>query len=103
MGRTGRVIVILCIMVGCMTGLWLFQSWREGRVTKETKELHNVYVTGVEGKQLKGIWEKKECQWELLSELSDPSVAGVADLVFTDQKIVKIRRKPETIQGKYCK
>lgn len=83
-----------------MTGLWLFQSWREGHVTKETKELHNVYVTGVQGKKIKGIWEKKECQWELLSEITDPSMVGVADLVFADNKVVKIRKKPDIIQGK---
>lgn len=100
MRRTGRVIVILCIMIGCMTGLWLFQSWREGHVINETKEFHNVYIIGTQGKKIKGIWEKKECQWEMLSEITDPSIAGVADLVFVDNKVVKIRKKPETIQGK---
>lgn len=100
MRRTGRVIIILCIIIGCMTGLWMFQSWREGKVTKKTKELHNVYVTGVSQKVIKGIWQNKECQWEMISEISDQTLSGVADLIFSDDQIVKIRRKPETIQGK---
>ena len=83
-----------------MAGLWIFQSWRESHRTIETKEYHNVYVTGVEGRKLKGIWKGKECQWELISEIGEQSVAGVADLVFKEGKITKIKKKPDTIQGK---
>lgn len=100
MRRTGRVIVILCIIMGCMTGLWMFQSWRENSVTKKTKEIHNVYVTGIQNKVVKGIWQNKECQWQMISEITDQTLSGVADLVFLDDQIVKIRRKPETIEGK---
>lgn len=100
MRRTGRVIVILFIITGCMAGLWLFQSWRESHMTLETKVYHNVYVTGVEDRQLKGVWQNRECQWELLSQIGNQSVTGVADLVFRGGKIAKIRRKPDTIQGK---
>lgn len=100
MRRTGRVIIIFCIIVGCMAGLWLFQSWRTSHVAKKTTELHNVYVTGVQGISLQGIQEGKTCQWELLSEVTAESVVGVADLVLEDDKVVKIQRKPEMVQGK---
>ena len=100
MRRTGRVIVIFCIIVGCMAGLWLFQSWRTSHITKKITELHNIYVTGVQGVSLQGIQEGKSCQWELLSEVTAESVVGVADLVLEDDKVVKIQRKPEIIQGK---
>lgn len=100
MRRTGRVIVILLIIMVCMAGLWLFQSWRESHRTIETKEFLNVYVTGVQGRQLKGIWQGKECQWELISEIGNQSVIGVADLLFKEGKITKIKKKPDTIQGK---
>ena len=99
MRRTGRVIIIFCIIVGCMAGLWLFQSWRTSHVAKKTTELHNVYVTGVQGISLQGIQEGKTCQWELLSEVTAESVVGVADLVLEDDKVVKIQRKPEMVQG----
>ena len=69
-------------------------------MTIETKEYCNVYVTGVQGRQLKGIWQGKECQWELASEIGDQSVTGVADLVFKEEEIIKIKKKPDTIQGK---
>lgn len=100
MRRTGRVIAILFIIIGCMAGLWLFQSWRESYMTKQTQVLHNVYITSVQGKQLKGICQGKECQWQLVSEIGKQSVMGVADLVLSQNKIIKIKKKPETIQGK---
>lgn len=100
MRRTGRVIVIFCIIVGCMAGLWMFQSWRTSHLTKKTTELHNIYVTGVQGTSLQGIQEGKNCQWEMLSEVAAESVVGVADLVLEDGQVVKIQRKPEMIQGK---
>lgn len=103
MRRTGRVIFILCIMIGCMVGLWMFQSWRERNEMKPTKELHNVYITGIRDTQLKGIWQGKNCQWELLSKVTAESVTGVADLILTEDKVVKILRKPEIIQGKILK
>lgn len=103
MRRTGRVIVILCIIVGCMAGLWLFQSWRVGNETQKTTELHNVYVTGGQETLLRGIWQGKNCQWEMLSKVTAESVVGVADLELTDNKVIKIRRKPDMIQGKILK
>ena len=98
--RTGRVIVVFFLVFFCMAGLWLFQSFRESRVVKTKKEYRNVYITDVKQQKVKGLWHGQKKTWQLRSAVSKEKISGVADLIEEQGKVVKIRKKPDMIQGK---
>ena len=100
MRRTGRVIVVFFLVFFCMAGLWLFQSFRESRVVKTKKEYRNVYITDVKQQKVEGIWRGQKKTWQLRSAVSKEKISGVADLIEEQGKVVKVRKKPDMIQGK---
>jgi len=83
-----------------MAGLWLFQSFRESRVVKTKKEYRNVYITDVKQQKVEGIWRGQKKTWQLRSAVSKEKISGVADLIEEQGKVVKVRKKPDMIQGK---
>ena len=100
MRRTGRVIVVFFLVFFCVAGLWLFQSFRESRVVKTKKEYRNVYITDVKQQKVEGIWRGQKKTWQLRSAVSKEKISGVADLIEEQGKVVKVRKKPDMIQGK---
>lgn len=100
MKRTGRVVFVLFLVVVCMAGLWLFQSYREGKIKKTRKEYHNVYITKVEGRKISGVWRGKTKTWQLRSVVTNKLSQGVSDLILEEGKVVTILQKPDYIQGK---
>ena len=98
--RTGRVIVVFFLVFFCVAGLWLFQSFRESRVVKTKKEYRNVYITDVKQQKVEGIWRGQKKTWQLRSAVSKEKISGVADLIEEQGKVVKVRKKPDMIQGK---
>ena len=100
MRRTGRVIIVFFLVFFCMAGLWLFQSFRESRVVKTKKEYRNVYITDVKQQKVEGIWRGQKKTWQLRSAVSKEKISGVADLIEEQGKVVKVRKKPDMIQGK---
>ena len=103
MRRTGRVIFIFILILSCMAGMWLFQSWREESVRSDGQEYHNVYVTAVSGTSLTAVCQGESRTWELASAVSGSAAGVVSDLVLVDDKVVKIVKKPEEIRDKILK
>lgn len=102
MRRTGRVVLLLFLIVASIVGLWLFQAWRMTKREQTTKRINNVYITGIEGTNLQGI-EKEKKAWTMASSVSETVKAGVADLILQEDKVVKIIQKPDLLQGKVLK
>lgn len=100
MRRTGRVIFIFVLIVGCMLGLWLFQSWREEQVRKTERTLHNVYITEVSGSSIQTVSNQGEQTYETVTAVTGQAVNGVADLILQQDKVVRIVKKPEVITEK---
>lgn len=99
MRRTGRVILILLILLSCMMAMWIFQAWREERRNGSEEVYHNVYITDASGTSISVIREGEE-QFESLTPVSEGAVEGlVADLYLRDKKITKIVKKPEYVTG----
>ena len=102
MRRTGRVVLLLFLIVASIVGLWLFQAWRMTKREQTTKRINNVYITGIEGTSLQGI-EKEKKTWTMASTVSETVKPGIADLVFQEDEVVKIIQKPDLLQGKVLK
>lgn len=99
MRRTGRVVLLLLILLLCMLGLWMFQAWREGKQREKQEVLHNVYITGASGTAV-AIAGEENTNLESAASVSGEAVTGVvADLYLQDKKIVRIVRKPEYVTG----
>lgn len=103
MKRTGRVLLIFFIIVAAMSALWLFQSWQEAKNLSEKKTLRNSYITGISGSSVSVVSGGKKQVWETASSITGQAVSGVADLYLEDRKIVRVVKKPETVQGKIIK
>lgn len=96
------MLFIFILIVASMMGLWLFQGWRIAKKGETAKTLHNIYITHVEGTQLQGI-EKGKKTWTLASNVTNAVESGIADLVIVGDRVVKIIRKPDFLQGKVLK
>ena len=72
----------------------------ESRVVKTKKEYRNVYITDVKQQKVEGIWRGQKKTWQLRSAVSKEKISGVADLIEEQGKVVKVRKKPDMIQGK---
>lgn len=103
MRRTGRVIFIFVLILGCMFGLWMFQSWREEKIRKSEKQINNVYITGVSGSTVQVLGREGEVFYDTATAISGEAVSGVADLYLQKDKIVKILKKPDEITEKLLK
>ena len=103
MRRTGRVLFLFLLICSCMMGLWLFQSWREERISKSEMTLSNIYITSVSGSTVQIISDNREKSYDTMSAVSGQAILGVADLLLRHNKIVKIKKKPEEISGKLLK
>lgn len=103
MRRTGRVILIFILIVGCMMGMWIFQAWREARQKQQESTLYNAYVTDVSGASLQVLHEGSEQSLQMASIVSGQSITGVADLHIKEDKVVRIVKKPEEVKGKILK
>lgn len=99
MKRTGRVVFLLIVIVGSMTGLWFFQSWQEMKREATREIIHNVYIQKVEGETLYGIYDK-EMTWTMASEPEGAVESGIADLILLEGQVVTIQKKPDVLQGK---
>ncbi|MCH5251654.1 MAG: SpoIID/LytB domain-containing protein [Lachnospiraceae bacterium] len=103
MKRTGRVLFIFLIILGCMAGLWLFQSWKDTKNLSDKKTIRNGYITEISGSSVNVVSDGKQQVWESASAITGQAVTGVADLYLQDKKIVRVVKKPETVQGKILK
>ncbi len=103
MGRTGRVVLIFIIIIGSMIGMCFFRSWQAAREDSDQETLYNVYITSVTGTTVCVVSDEGDTRWELRSSISEDVTAGVADIMLTDGIVTKIRRKPDTIEGKLLK
>lgn len=101
--RTGRVILIFILIVGCMMGMWIFQSWREARQKQQESTLYNVYVTDASGTSIQVLHDGNEQSLQMASAITGQSVTGVADLHIKEDKVVRIVKKPEEVKGKILK
>lgn len=102
MRRTGRVIFILILLIGSIVGLWLFQGWRMAKKKQTTTKISNIYITKLEGTNLHGM-EKENKVWTMASAVTEEVKPGVADLILEEDRVVKIIRKPDVLQGKVLK
>lgn len=103
MRRTGRVIAIFLLILSCMAGLWIFQSWKEAQNPRVQKTLRNVYVTAVSGDAVTAVSEGESITWNTASAITGQAISGIADLHLQNDKIVKIVKKPEEVKGKILK
>lgn len=98
--RTGRVIFVFILIVGCMAGLWLFQSWRDARLMRKEKTLYNAYVRDVSGSSIRALSDGEERDFRTASAVTGQSITGVADLYMIEDEVVRIVKKPEEVKGK---
>ncbi len=104
MNRTGRVIVIMLILIGCAGGLLWFGKGKikkaQPRQVITMKE--NIYITSVSGSVITVLEEGNNKEYTASSGFQE-DVTGVADLTFTDGQLIKISKKPDRIKGKLLK
>ncbi len=100
MKRTGRVIFIFILILGCMFGLWIFQSWREDRIRQTQRQISNLYITGVSGNSVQVLGEEGETSYATVTAVTGQAVSGVADLILQQDKVVRIVKKPTELRGK---
>lgn len=103
MRRTGRMVMVFFLILSCMAGLWLFQSWRDARQMRQEKTLYNVYVKEVSGSSIYALSDGREQSFQTVSAVTGQSVTGIADLHMKEDKVVKIVKKPEEVKGKILK
>lgn len=103
MRRTGRVIVVFILILGCMFGMWVFQSWRDSKIRRDDKTLYNVYVTGISGSSIQVVCDGEDRSFETVSPVTGQAIGGIADLQLRQDKIIRIVKKPEEVKGKILK
>lgn len=103
MRRTGRMIFIFLLILGCMAGLWIFQSWREAGQMQQESTLYNVYVKGISGSSIQVLHDGSEESYTTASAVTGQAVTGVADLHLQKDAVVRIVKKPEQVKGKILK
>lgn len=101
--RTGRMILIFILVLGCMGSLWIFQSWREAGQMQKESTLYNVYVKNVSGNSIQVLHDGSEQSYTTASVVTGQAVTGVADLHLWEDEVVRIVKKPEEVKGKILK
>ncbi len=99
MRRTGRVIFLIFVLIGCMALLWMVFSWKMKKQDWQKETWKNVYILSCRETQIQMLKGKEKKTRECVTAVSK-EIQGMADVYLQAGKIVKIIHKPITIQGK---
>ena len=100
MKRTGSIFIVFAIILLSTAGMWLYQSWRDGRDIASAKDIKNAYVVKEKGDELHLYSKEGEADYKVKGNFQDQEYQGIADVCIREGEVESLVCKPEIIRGK---
>ena len=71
MKRTGSIFIVFAIILLSTAGMWLYQSWRDGRDIASAKDIKNAYVVKEKGDELHLYSKEGEADYKVKGDFQD--------------------------------
>lgn len=99
MKRIGALFLTLVIIAFSITGMWVYQSWKDGQERIGTKEIKNAYMVKVPGEKVTVYSADGKQEFRVKKDMKEQKYQGIADVSIHMGRVEKIICKPEKITG----